>query len=170
MRLIKLIVPAVLIAVLALFAPHADAQTMGEYARTNRRESELRAARWAPALRLQSDRTTAAEARPLGEPADWAAVGVTGPGPRRLLAWAWISNRGRARRRADRPGDRAGQSPVLAPPIRRADSRFIQQIRRSGSIHRSLASCRRRQIAFPATSLNNNRTGLDSSYNAINNF
>ena len=32
MRLIKLIVPAVLIAVLALFAPHADAQTMGEYA------------------------------------------------------------------------------------------------------------------------------------------
>ncbi|MGD0672284.1 MAG: hypothetical protein ABSB13_09415 [Candidatus Binatus sp.] len=34
MRLIKLIVPAVLIAVLALFAPHADAQTMGEYAPT----------------------------------------------------------------------------------------------------------------------------------------
>ncbi len=32
MRFIKLIVPAVLIAVLALFAPHADAQTMGEYA------------------------------------------------------------------------------------------------------------------------------------------
>src|SRR5208282_5072729 len=34
MRLIKLIVPAVLIAVLAVFAPHADAQTMGEHAST----------------------------------------------------------------------------------------------------------------------------------------
>src|SRR5271166_5771933 len=32
MRLIKLIVPAAFIAVLALFAPHADAQVMGEYA------------------------------------------------------------------------------------------------------------------------------------------
>ena len=34
MRLIKLIAPATLIATLALFAPHADAQTMGEYATT----------------------------------------------------------------------------------------------------------------------------------------
>ena len=34
MRLIKLIVPAVLIAGLALFAAHANAQTMGEYATT----------------------------------------------------------------------------------------------------------------------------------------
>ncbi|HKN14925.1 MAG TPA: hypothetical protein VJX68_17185 [Candidatus Binatus sp.] len=34
MRLIKLIVPAAMIAVLALFASHADAQTMGEYATT----------------------------------------------------------------------------------------------------------------------------------------
>ena len=34
MRLIKLIAPAALIATLALFAPHADAQTMGEYATT----------------------------------------------------------------------------------------------------------------------------------------
>ena len=32
MRLIKLIAPTALIATLALFAPHADAQTMGEYA------------------------------------------------------------------------------------------------------------------------------------------
>jgi hypothetical protein len=32
MRLVKLIVPAALVAVIALFAPHADAQTMGEYA------------------------------------------------------------------------------------------------------------------------------------------
>ena len=34
MRVIKLIAPAALIATLALFAPHADAQTMGEYATT----------------------------------------------------------------------------------------------------------------------------------------
>jgi hypothetical protein len=34
MRLIKLAVPAVLIAVLTLLAPHADAQTMGEYSAT----------------------------------------------------------------------------------------------------------------------------------------
>jgi hypothetical protein len=34
MRLIKLIVPALLIAVLALFASHAGAQTMGEYGAT----------------------------------------------------------------------------------------------------------------------------------------
>jgi len=34
MRLIKLIVPAAMIALLALFASHADAQTMGEYATT----------------------------------------------------------------------------------------------------------------------------------------
>jgi len=32
MRLIKLIAPTALIATIALFAPHADAQTMGEYA------------------------------------------------------------------------------------------------------------------------------------------
>ena len=32
MRLIKLIAPAAMIAAIALFAPHADAQTMGEYA------------------------------------------------------------------------------------------------------------------------------------------
>jgi hypothetical protein len=31
MRLIKLIAPTALIAAIALFAPHADAQTMGEY-------------------------------------------------------------------------------------------------------------------------------------------
>ena len=31
MRLIKLIAPATLIAAIALFAPHANAQTMGEY-------------------------------------------------------------------------------------------------------------------------------------------
>jgi hypothetical protein len=34
MRLIKLIAPTAVIATLALFAPHADAQTMGEYATT----------------------------------------------------------------------------------------------------------------------------------------
>ena len=34
MRLIKLIAPATLIATLALLAPHANAQTMGEYATT----------------------------------------------------------------------------------------------------------------------------------------
>jgi hypothetical protein len=34
MRLIKLIAPTAMIATLALFAPHADAQTMGEYATT----------------------------------------------------------------------------------------------------------------------------------------
>lgn len=34
MRVIKLIAPTALIATLALFAPHADAQTMGEYATT----------------------------------------------------------------------------------------------------------------------------------------
>ena len=34
MRLIKLIVPAAVFAALALFAPHAEAQTMGEYATT----------------------------------------------------------------------------------------------------------------------------------------
>jgi hypothetical protein len=34
MRLVKLIVPATLIGVLAMFAPHANAQTMGEYATT----------------------------------------------------------------------------------------------------------------------------------------
>ena len=34
MRLIKLIVPAAAFAALALFAPHAEAQTMGEYATT----------------------------------------------------------------------------------------------------------------------------------------
>ena len=34
MRLIKLIVPAAMFAALALFAPHAEAQTMGEYATT----------------------------------------------------------------------------------------------------------------------------------------
>jgi hypothetical protein len=34
MRLIKLFVPAAAFAALALFAPHAEAQTMGEYATT----------------------------------------------------------------------------------------------------------------------------------------
>jgi hypothetical protein len=34
MKLINLIVPAAMIAAIALFAPHADAQTMGEYATT----------------------------------------------------------------------------------------------------------------------------------------
>jgi hypothetical protein len=34
MRFIKLIAPTALIATIALFAPHADAQTMGEYATT----------------------------------------------------------------------------------------------------------------------------------------
>ncbi|MGA7873085.1 MAG: hypothetical protein WCA22_19515 [Candidatus Binatus sp.] len=34
MRLVKMIVPAALIAGLAVFAPHANAQTMGEYATT----------------------------------------------------------------------------------------------------------------------------------------
>ena len=82
MRLIKLIAPAAMIAALALLAPHANAQTMGEYA-THGGSRERRRSRWAPAS-AASARATSAAGRGPGAPAHWAPVLMKGPGPHRL--------------------------------------------------------------------------------------
>ncbi|MGD1026815.1 hypothetical protein [Candidatus Binatus soli] len=169
MRLIKLIVPAVLIAMLALFAPHADAQTMGEYAPTTAGvgtaggsmgtsispssigSSDIGAgsSTWgASGLGGSwSDRAGAASASSAGADfesrAGSAASGSTG-------ARCWPVSRLDADA-SDRFGDSSGKFPE--------QDRFTEHSELSAAADR-----------FPASSFSNNGTGLDTSYNANNNY
>ena len=161
MRLIKLIVPAVLIAVLALFAPHADAQTMGEYAPAT---AGLGTGGGSMGTSLAPPSFGSNDSG--GGSGTWGASG---------LGASWSDRAGAASPFAAGADfeSRAGSSVSGSTGESRWPGSALSantSSRFGGSSDRfpersELSSSDR----FPASSFNNS-TGLDSSYNAINNF
>ena len=169
MRLVKLIASGALIALLALFAPHADAQTMGEYAGatagvgtaggsmgTNASPSSIGSSdigggssTWGASGVGASFEERAGAASPFGAGADFesragsAAIGSAGG-----RCWPGSSLD------ADTSSSFGGSS-----------GRFPDQDRFPNRDELSSSSDR-----FPASSLDDSRTGLDTNYNALNNF
>ena len=174
MRLIKLIVPAVLIAVLALFAPHAGAQTTGEYgaatagvgtsggsmgtsmAPTSFGSNDITSndigggsSTWGVSGLGASFEERAGAASPFGAGADFEArAGSSASGSTGGRCWP------ASRLDADTASRLSGSS-----------DRFADQDRFPNRNELSSSSAR-----FPASSLDSNRTGLDTNYNALNNF
>ncbi len=169
MRLVKLIAPGALIALLALFAPHADAQTMGEYASASAgvgTDAGSMGASTSPSSVSPSDigggsstwgtsglgasfEERAGAASPFGAGTDFEArAGSSASGSTGGRTWPGSSLD------ADTSNRFAGSS-----------GRFADQDRFTGNSELSSSSDR-----FPASSLDSNRTGLDTNYNALNNF
>jgi hypothetical protein len=164
MRLIRLIVPAVLIAVLAVFAPHADAQTMGEYASTTAGVGTAGG----------SMGTSNGSSDIGGGSSTWGASGLGGSWSERAGAasasgmGADFESRAGSATSGSTGGSRWPESSLGAADTSSrfsgSSSRFPDQNRFTD--RSELSSSDR----FPGTSLNDNRMGLDTSYNAINNF
>jgi hypothetical protein len=169
MRLIKLIAPATLIATLALLAPHANAQTMGEYATTVGVASGDGTSMGTSIGGIGSgdlgggSRTWGASS--LGASFDERAGALSASG---AGAGADFDSR------AGSTGGSASESrwPTTSPlegagSDRFSDSsnRFQDQDRFSEQSERWASSDR-----FPTRSLNDNQNGLDTTANAINNY
>ena len=169
MRLIKLIAPATLIATLALLAPHANAQTMGEYATTVGVASGDDTSMGTSIGGIGSgdlgggSRTWGASS--LGASFDERAGALSASG---AGAGADFDSR------AGSTGGSASESrwPTTSPlegagSDRFSDSsnRFQDQDRFSEQSERWASSDR-----FPTRSLNDNQNGLDTTANAINNY
>jgi len=167
MRLIKSIAPAVLIAMLALFAPRADAQTMGEYATTvgvaSGGGSMGTSTSFAPTSIGSGSGSIG------GGSSTWGASGLGASFDERAGA-ASASGMGanfESRAGSSASGSRWPGSSLGADTSSRfggSSSRFPEQNRFTE--HSELSSSPDR---FPARLFNDNRQGLDTSYNAINN-
>jgi len=169
MKLIKSIVPAALTAVLALFAPHASAQTMGEYATTvgvasggssmgtgtsfgpsSIGSDDLGGGSrtWGSSSLGASFDERAGAASASGAGADFESrAGLAASGSTAQSRWP------ESRFSGDTSGrfkDSSGRFP--------SSDRFKERSELSSSSDR-----------FPASKFNDNRMGLDTSYNAINN-
>ena len=160
MRLIKLIVPAVLIAVLALFAPHADAQTMGEYAPATAglgTGGGSMGTSISPSIGSNDSGGGSGTWGASGLGASWSdRAGAASP----LAAGADFESRAGSSVSGSTGESRWPGSALSANTSSRfggSSDRFPERSELSSSDR------------FPASSFNNS-TGLDSSYNAINNF
>ena len=161
MRLIKLIVPAVLIAVLALFAPHADAQTMGEYAPATAGlgtgGGSMGTSLAPPSFGSNDSGGGSGTWGASGLGASWSdRAGAASP----LAAGADFESRAGSSVSGSTGESRWPGSALSANTSSRfggSSDRFPERSELSSSDR------------FPASSFNNS-TGLDSSYNAINNF
>ena len=173
MRLIKLIVPGALIAVVALFAPHADAQTMGEYATTagvgsgggssmgtsiggavsnvdlGGSSSTWGASSTGASFDERAGAASSSGASDFEARAGSMASGSTGES--RWPAASQLSSGDTSSRFGDSSGADSGRFS--------ATDRFNQTSALSSSSDR-----------FPASSFNDNANGLDTSANAINTF
>jgi hypothetical protein len=168
MRLIKRIVPAVLIAVLALLAPPASAQTMGEYAGTTAGAGT--AGGWmstntAPTSTGSSDiggGSSTWGASELGASFDERA-GAASP----FSAGADFESRAGSATRGLTGESRWPESALDTDTSTRlgdSSDRFPDQDRFPDRAELSSAD------RFPARSLNDNPMGLDTHYNAANNY
>jgi len=170
MRLIKLIAPATLIATLALLAPHANAQTMGEYATTVGVASGDGTSMGTSIGGIGSgdlgggSRTWGASS--LGASFDERAGALSASG---AGAGADFDSRAGSMTGAPASDSRWPTTSPLegAGSDRFSDSsnRFQDQDRFSEQSERWASSDR-----FPTRSLNDNQNGLDTTANAINNY
>jgi hypothetical protein len=167
MRLIKLIVPAVLIAVLALFAPHADAQTTGEYGAATAgvgTSGGSMGTSIAPTSFGSNDITSNDIG---GGSSTWGASGLGASFEERA-------------RRASASGLNADFESRAGSSANRwnGDSRWPGSAFTADTSNRFGASSNRfpergelsSSNRFPATALSGNRTGVDTNYNALNNY
>jgi hypothetical protein len=163
MRLIKLIVPAALIAVLALFAPHADAQTMGEYASTTAGVGT------AGGSMGTSISPSIGSSDIGGGSSTWGASGLGASFDERAGAASaagmgadFESRAGSSASESRWPGSSLGAD--TSSRFGGSSGRFPDQNRFTERSEMSSSPDR-----FPARSFSDNRQGLDTSYNAINN-
>ncbi len=168
MKLFKLVVPAALIAMLALFATRAGAQTMGEYATTTAGVGTGSSSMGTAVS------TSVASTGDGGGSSTWAPSGLGANFDQRAGS---SSSSGAGVDFESRAGSSsAGLSSAARWPqpelgsnsaSRFSDSsRFSSQDRFTENSEWSSGSADR----FPASSFNDNRNGLDTTANAINNF
>ena len=178
MRLVKLIMPAVLISVLALFAPHADAQTMGEYAPTTAGVGTAGGSMgtsFAPTSIGSNDiggGSSTWGASGLGASFDERAGAASASGGGSdFESRACSSTSGSAggsrwpRSRFSGDSSSSGFGSDTSNRFGNSSGRFSDQDRFPDRNELSSLGDR-----FPASAFNDNRMGLDSNYNAINNY
>jgi hypothetical protein len=162
MRLIKLIAPATLIATFVLLAPHANAQTMGEYATTTASVGSGDSSMGTGNDLGGGSRTWGASS--LGASFDQRAGAASASG-----AGADFDSRA-----GSTGGSASGSRWPTTSPLEGGDgsgrfgdssSRFQDQDRFAGGTDLSASSDR-----FPGSSFDDNKSGLDTSGNAISNY
>jgi len=152
MRLIKLIVPAAAFAALALFAPHAEAQTMGEYATTVGVAS--------------GDSSAFGTSDGGGGSRTWGASSLGASFEDRAGSASSSGGAGFDSRAGSMTGGSDSESRF--PTDSRLDSsdRFADSSARFGDTDRFGQSRFQDQDRFPSSAFNDNRMGLDTNYNS----
>ncbi len=169
MRLVKLIARGALIALLALFAPHADAQTMGEYA-----SATAGVGTGGGSMGTSTTPSSIGSSDIGGGSSTWGVSGLGASFEERAGAASPFGAGADFEARAGSPA--SGSTGGRCWPASRLDAgtasrfsgssdRFADQDRFPNRNELSSSSDR-----FPASSLDSNRTGLDTNYNALNNF
>jgi hypothetical protein len=149
MRLIKLIVPAAMFAALALFAPHAEAQTMGEYATT---------------VGVASGDSSAFGTSEGGGSRTWGASSLGASFEDR----AGSASASGAAGFDSRAGSDSGSRWPTETELSRSESadRFGGSSDRFSDNDRFGQSQFQDQDRFPPSAFNDNRMGLDTNYNS----
>ncbi len=159
MRLIKLIVPAAMFAAIALFAPHADAQTMGEYATT----VGVAAGDGPPTISVAPDDIGGGGSR------TWGASSLGGSFEDRAGAASSSGAAGFDSRAGGLTGGSGSDSrwPTETELGRSASTdRFGGSNDRFSNDDRFGQSQFQDQDRFPPSAFNDNRMGLDTTYNS----
>ena len=154
MRLIKLIVPAAAFAALALLAPHAEAQTMGEYATT---------------VGVASGDASSFGTSEGGGSRTWGASSLGGSFEERAGASSASGAAGFDSRAGSMTGasDSSSRWPTETELTRSESSdRFGGSADRFADTDRFGQSKFQDQDRFPPSAFNDNRMGLDTNYNA----
>jgi hypothetical protein len=168
MKLVKLIVPAALIAMLAVFAPRADAQTMGEYASG----SSSMGTAISSSVASTGGGSSTWGASSVGASFDQRAGSASGSSGSDFESRAGSSSNGTtgtARWPQSKFGSSSSSSGFGAGTASRwgdSAARFGTQDRFTENSAWSSGSSDR----FPASSFNDNHNGFDTNYNAINNY
>lgn len=163
MRLITLIVPAALGAMVALLAPHAEAQTMGEYATT--------VGVGAGSGSMSTSISSSIGSSDLGGGSStWGVSGVGASFEERAGAASGSSLGADFESRAG-SGGQSAQSRWPQSRFNEESSRFDTSSRFSGqdrfAEQNTLSSSADR---FPPSAFSNSSSGLDTRYNALNNY
>ncbi|MGA6974090.1 MAG: hypothetical protein WBY93_20860 [Candidatus Binatus sp.] len=179
MKLIKFIVPTALVATLVLCAPRADAQTMGEYAATTAGASSGASSM---GTALSNSVATSVDNSGGGGSSTWGASGVGAGFDDRAGAASSSAGGGDFESRAgsssvsedsrwpksgfENDSSSGGLDSDSSNRFATSTDRFADTDRFQGTSELSDSSSDR----FPASPLDDHQGGLDTEYNAVNNF
>jgi hypothetical protein len=152
MRLTKLIVPAAMFATLALFAPHAEAQTMGEYATTVGVAS--------------GDSSAFGTSDGGGGSRTWGASSLGASFDERAGSASSSGGAGFDSRAGSTTGLDSGSRFPTESRLSDSGDRFGGSSDRFSDTDRFGQSQFQDQDRFPASAFNDNRMGLDTNYNS----